>query len=76
MKINPKQCDICGDKIHLYEPWYSILVKGKLAIVGKKELKNNPMCFCRDCFHAYRNFLIEREVQENHKKNYEDIKNA
>ena len=70
--IKPKQCDICHDKIGLYQPWYSIQVKGRLTFVNG--LKNNPMSLCVNCFHAYKNFLIEHEVQENHKRNYIDIK--
>ena len=72
LPIIPKECDICHDKIGLYQPWYSIRVKGYLALT--KELKSNPTCLCSNCFHAYKNFLIERETQENHKRNYIDIK--
>lgn len=70
--IKPKECDICHDKIGLYQPWYSIRVRGRLAFADG--LKSNPMCLCPNCFHAYKNFLIEREVQECHKKNWIDIK--
>ena len=70
--IKPKQCDICHDKISLYQPWYLIQVKGRLAFADG--LKANPISLCANCFHAYKNFLIEREVQENHKRNYIDIK--
>ena len=76
MKILTRRCDICNDPIGLYEPWYSIRVRGKLAFLHRDELKHNPMCLCRDCFRAYKDFLIEREVQENHKKHYEDVMNA
>lgn len=72
INIIPKECDICKDKIGLYQPWYTIRVKGKLAI--PENIKKNPMNLCANCFHAYENFLIEREVQEEHKKNYIDIK--
>lgn len=72
MKVLQKQCDICHDKIGLYQPWYSVRVRGRLAFTDK--LKNNPTTLCANCYHAYENFLIEREVQENHKKNYIDIK--
>ena len=70
MKIIPKECDICHDKIGLYQPWYSIKVKGRLAIPN---LKTNPMCICPNCFHAYEYFLLEREALTNHHKNYHDI---
>lgn len=66
-----KTCDICHDKIGLYQPWYSIKVTGKLAI---PDLKANPMCLCPGCFHAYQDFLVEREVLANHERNYKDIK--
>ena len=72
IKLIPKACDICHDRIGLYQPWYSILVRGKLALPNK--LKRNPIILCPNCFHAYEDFLIEREVQENHKRNYIDIK--
>ncbi len=79
MKIHDVSCDICQDKIGLYQPWYSILVKGKLAIIpqnpAKAGLKHNPMTLCPNCFQAYKDFLLEREVQENHKRNYNDIVN-
>lgn len=64
------ECDICHDKIHLYQPWYSVKVKGRLAI---PRLKTNPMHICVNCFHAYENFLTEREVQENHRKNWHEV---
>lgn len=71
LNIKTKSCDICKDKIGLYQPWYSVQVKGHLTFT--KELKANPMSLCPDCFHAYKDFLIEREVQENHKKHYNDL---
>ena len=70
MKILQKECDICHDRIGLYQPWYSIKVTGKLAI---PKMKANPMCLCPDCFHAYQDFLVEREVITNHHKIYHDI---
>ena len=73
ISIIPKECDICHDKIGLYQPWYTIRVKGNLAMSDK--IKKNPMALCPNCFHAYENFLVERETQENHKQNYIDIKN-
>lgn len=69
--IKPKACDLCKDPIGLYKPWYSIRVKGIWA--SSKELKANPMTLCPDCFHAYKDFLIQHEVQENHKRNYNEL---
>ncbi len=70
-----KECDICHDKIKLYEPWYSVFIKKRLLGIKHSELmKQNPTVLCRNCFQAYKNFLIEREVQENHKRNWIDIK--
>jgi hypothetical protein len=37
---------------------------------------SKPTVFCPDCFHAYEDFLVEREVLTNHKKTMDDIKNA
>ena len=76
MRILEKRCDICNDLIRLYEPWYSIRVRGKLAFLHKGELKRNPMSLCRECFHAYKDFLTEREVQENHRRHYLEVKNV
>ena len=70
--IIPKECDICHDKLGLYQPWYSVQARGHLA--STKTLKYNPTVLCPDCFQAYKNFLVEQEVQENHKKNRIDIK--
>ena len=67
------ECDICHDKIALYQPWYSVKVRGRLAI---PKLKNNPTKLCSNCFHAYKNFLLELEVHENHKKNYNEMKGS
>ena len=72
LKIKAVSCDICKDKISLYQPWYSIRVEGHLGSTKAKELKN-PMSLCPNCFQAYKNFLVEHEVQENHKKNYNDL---
>lgn len=70
--IRQKKCDICGDTIGLYTPWYSISVKGRLCIPDK--LKANPMTLCVNCFHSYEKFLVKQEVEENHKRNYIDMK--
>ena len=70
--IKQKKCDICHDNIGLYTPWYSVQVRGRFASTGN--LKANPITLCTNCFHAYERFLIEREVQENHKRNYMDMK--
>lgn len=73
ISVMPKECDICHDKIGLYQPWYTIKIKG--CFIRSEKVKKNPMSLCPNCFHAYENFLVEREVQENHKQNYIDIKN-
>ena len=67
-----KSCDICKDKIGLYTPWYSVRIKGRLCFTGKE--RPNPMILCVNCYHAYENFLTEREVQENHKRNMKEMK--
>lgn len=69
-----KECDICHDKIGLYTPWYTIKVRKRIGT--KISVKHNPMIFCTNCFHAYEKFLIEQEVHENHKRNYEDVRNV
>lgn len=73
LKIAEKRCDICKDRIGLFTPWYSVVVKkGRMRVPG--DVRPNPMTFCRKCYHAYENFLIEREVQENHKKTMQELK--
>ena len=67
-----KECDICHDKIGLYQPWYTVRVRGWIG--STKSLKANPTCLCPNCFNAYKNFLIEREVQECHRQNWMAIK--
>lgn len=69
--IKEKSCDICHDKIGLYTPWYTVQVRGRLCSNGNRP---NPMNLCTHCFHAYENFLTEREVQENHKRNMIEMK--
>lgn len=70
--IKDKKCDICHDHIGLYTPWYSVYIRGRLCFPGKD--RPNPMVLCVNCYHAYEHFLIEREVQENHKQNMKDMK--
>ena len=70
--VKSKQCDICHDAIGLYTPWYSIQVKGHFASTDKT--RANPMTLCVNCFHAYEHFLIKQETEQNHKKNYLDMK--
>ena len=62
-----KKCDICHKDIPMYEPWYSLKVNGHFMGLPKK---SEIHIFCPNCFKGYENFLIEREVQENHKQNY------
>jgi hypothetical protein len=66
----PKQCDICKDEIKLYKPYYTVMVRPHFTQLKESGIK----VFCPDCFHAYENFLIEHEVQENHKRNYQEMK--
>lgn len=72
IKALSKSCDICHDPIGLYKPWYTVKVSPHLKISTR--LKNNPMVLCPSCFHSYENALIEMEVQENHKRNYQDMR--
>lgn len=65
----PEQCDICHKKIKLYQPWHSVVSTGHFCKGQSKE-----KIFCSDCFKAYEHFLIEHEVQENHKQNLLDMK--
>lgn len=66
----PKQCDICLDKIGLYQPYYTVQTKGHLTGDGwHKQIG----VFCPRCFHAYKDFLTERKVTENHKRIMTDM---
>ena len=73
IKIKKLECDICHDPIVLYQPWYSVQVKGRLAIPA---LKANPMALCVNCFRAYQRFLTEHETEMNHRKHYEETRNG
>ena len=70
--LKTKSCDICHDKIGLYQPYYTVRIRGWLCFPNKD--KPNPTTLCVTCYHAYENFLTEREVQENHKSNYKEMK--
>lgn len=72
--IKAKSCDICHEPIGLYKPWYSVQVKGFLA--STKDLKWNPTVLCPECYQAYKDFLVETEVEMNHKKNLSDMKGS
>lgn len=71
--IKQKKCNICHDSIGLYTPWYTIQVRGHFATVGDNKL-TDTMVLCSSCFHAYEHFLMERMTQQNHYKNYLDMK--
>ena len=70
--VHSKSCDICKDKIGLYTPYYTIKVRGWMCKAD--QLKANPMVLCQNCYHAYENFLKKQETEENHKRNYMDLK--
>lgn len=73
----PTKCDICYDKIQLYEPWYSVMITGHFCNDPKmKELGKGYMALCPGCFNAYKHFIIETRTEENHKRNLKDIKNV
>ena len=74
VKQLPTECSICRDPIGLYQPYYTIMIHPHFA-KDKRDF-SKPTVFCPDCFHAYEDFLIEREVLTNHKKTMDDIKNA
>lgn len=68
----PSECSICRDKIGLYQPFYTISIHPHF-VKGHRDFSKQSV-FCPNCFQAYENFLIEREVQENHKRNYKEMK--
>lgn len=72
----PDRCDICQDKIGLYEPWYSIIMQGHHCLTPKLKQAGEKgyLALCPVCFQAYENFIIEHETQENHKRHMKDIK--
>ena len=70
----PTKCGICNEAIGLYRPYYTIVIHPHFA--KQDHDISLPTVFCPDCFHAYENFLIEREVITNHKKTMDDIKNV
>lgn len=71
----PTRCDICRDKIPLYSPWYSVMITGHFCddpkdITGEKGYQ----ALCPSCFHAYKDFIIEHETQENHRRHMHDVR--
>ena len=70
----PTECGICRDKIGLYQPYYTVHIHPHFVKTEKDFTK--PTVLCPNCFHAYEDFLIEREVITNHAKNMQDIKNV
>ena len=68
----PDSCDICKDKINLYEPYYTIKTDKTYCHVKVKGY--DKLVLCGDCFRAYQNFIVERTVQENHKNTMNEMK--
>lgn len=58
LKILPKQCDICKNRIGLYQPFYTLQSEGRC--IGLKRPKETAV-LCPTCFHCYKDFLNSRE---------------
>ena len=54
----PKICDICKDKIGLYQPFYTIQSESRFIWKGNEKER---VILCPACFHAYKDFLTSRE---------------
>lgn len=60
MKTLPKKCDVCSDKIGLYQPFYTVETEGRFT--GRKnDLKKRIAVLCPGCFRSYEQFLQSRE---------------
>ena len=70
--IKDRKCDICSDNIGLYTPYYTVNVKGWLCRVDQK--RSNPMVLCASCYRNYEGLITQMEIQQNHNKNYMDMK--
>ena len=68
----PQHCDLCHDPIGMYQPWYSILVNGHFV---NDDVKDDLAILCPDCFHAYEDFLLEREVNATHVREMNETRN-
>lgn len=58
MKTLPKACDICRDRIGLYQAFYTVQSEGRF-LRGKP--KNETVVLCPRCFQSYKDFLNSRE---------------
>lgn len=67
----PKQCDICQDKIGLYQPYYTVTTRGYHTGDGWR--KQNGV-YCPRCFYAYKDFLEGRKTGEIQRKNLDEVK--
>ena len=73
----PDRCDICRDPIQLYSPWYSVMITGHFCDDPKSTMGDKGyQALCPNCFHAYEKFIIEHRTQENHRKNYKEMRGA
>ena len=70
-RIPPRACDLCGDKIAAYQPYYTVLMKGHGAQhIGEEEMK----VLCVPCYIAYKDCLLFKETEIRHKKIKESVK--
>jgi hypothetical protein len=72
----PTRCDICQDKIPLYQPWYSVMITGHFCDdPGKNVLtEKGYQALCPNCFQAYEKFIIEQGTQENHRRHRREMR--
>lgn len=73
----PTKCDICNDAIPLYSPWYSVMMTGHFCpdpTIGGNESKGYQ-ALCPECFYAYKDFVIERKTEKNHRQHMQDVMN-
>ena len=69
----PNRCEICKDRIGLYQPYYTIAVHAHF--IKNKAEKEGVTVFCPNCFNAYEQFLTGRQIHENRAQIINDLKN-
>ena len=68
----PDRCSICNEPINLYTPYHTVKLQRNIS--GMKIGFTEQTVFCQHCYRAYKDFLIERTVQENHKKTMKELR--
>ena len=66
---NP-ECSICQKEIGLWQPYYTMTIKGH----WDADFKDKKRVFCRECFRKYQDFEYVQRVHSVHEQHMKDIK--